>query len=777
MDSTQPDALVPPIDINQGGLFSAPELLVARPARVRGGIRPIPFPEHMGVPLRVSKWNNNMFRLLIDPLLNQRRDDEYHIYLNKLFVAIGYAKADDDIIEIDVPNLLRSGANTLTYIAVRGSQNLIESEELTLRYHYPQPGYQDRSPGDDQHSELVLELPQQVLDNGIDLETAKKGVLFCFTYPFCRAHDTIRVNLNGFDYDYKVKPTEAPATASATPTTICILLYDDTLLLAGDHPEFICSFMVIDALTNPSDLDSPWSSPVVIDVDLAGARFPGLTFREVLDGNPDDPGTIDLAKLGNELSGFILTNDNRFKVGDDILVTVTLQRPGMTDLVLTVPEKVEGDMFGQKKPVVFSIPSAGIVIGVVVKGVYTVSRSGTKVGDSRVTKAIVTGDAPPVLQAPRLQKSENEVFDPAEPVNQQNGNARIEVPNARHGDEVQLVMDNASGEISPAFARQNLNANNRANYSVESSIIVKHLGQKVKLWHRYFRAGGLLSKSPVREVLIKNIPHEHSSQPVPLIGNFAGNELDVSRLSGNDRLNVAEWLHQVLGQPVWVKYTGRGKDGSELTLETAKGVPNNAFQGYAEPAPIDWMMKLQHKSLLNILISINYDGVPNQLTAIRLRSKSYTVSTLMFEGFEEQPARITYLAGDLFSTPVMQFQMTVQVAYPTHPPYNTHGGVTHGGYGFSGRQLYWYTHVGSKAQIVFFRPGQTLSFRCFGNIPSPGSIVQVQFYGLAGYLGAVTVNCFGGSEVISYSGANINRLELTALKNVGILFDDFSLTP
>jgi len=180
MDSTQPDMLVPPIDFNQGGLFSVPELLVARPARVRGGIRPIPFAEHMGVPLRVSKWNNNMFRLLIDPLLNQRPDDEYHIYLNKLFVAIGYAKADDDIIEADVPNLLRTGTNTVTYIAVRGSQNLIESEELTLRYHYPQPGYQDRSPGDDQHSELVLELPQQVLDNGIDLETAKKrsAVLF-----------------------------------------------------------------------------------------------------------------------------------------------------------------------------------------------------------------------------------------------------------------------------------------------------------------------------------------------------------------------------------------------------------------------------------------------------------------------------------------------------------------------------------------------------------------------------------------------------------------------
>ncbi|MEO3723529.1 hypothetical protein ABHN98_03220 [Pseudomonas syringae] len=773
MDSTQPDMLVPPIDFNQGGLFSVPELLVARPARVRGGIRPIPFLEHMGVPLRVSKWNNNMFRLLIDPLLNQRRDDEYHIYLNKLFVAIGYAKADDDIVEADVPSLLRSGTNTLTYIAVRGSQNLVESEVLTLRYHYPQPGYQDRSPGDDQHSELVLELPQPVLDNGIDLDTAKKGVLFCFTYPFCRAYDTIRTNLNGFDYDYKVKPTEAPATASATPTTICILLYDDTFLLAGDHPEFICSFMVIDALTNPSDLDSPWSSPVVIDVDLAGVRFPALTFREVLDGTPDDPGTIDLAKLGNELSGFILTNDNRFKVGDDILVTVTLQRPGMTDLVLKVSAKVEGDMFGQKKPVVFSISSAGIVIGVVVKGVYTVSRSGTKVGDSRVTKATVIGDAPPVLQAPRLQKSENEVFDPAEPVNHQDGNARIEVPNARPGDEVQLVMENASGEISPPFARQNLNANNRTNYSVESSIIAKHLGQKVKLWHRYFRAGSLLSKSPVREVLIKNIPHEHPSQPVPLIGNVARNELEVPRLPVDAKLNVSEWLHQVPGQLVRVKYIGRGKDGKEVVLETAKGAPSNMLQGYSELAPIDWMMKLQHKSLLTIAVSVNYDGVPNQLTEIRLQSKSYTVSTLMFEDFEEQPVRVTYLAGDVFFTPIVQFQMTV---LSQQLIIKDHAGITQGGYGFPGRQLYWYISSGSKAQIVFTHPAQALSFRCAGNL-IPGSVVQVQFYGSAGYLGAVTVNCFGGSEVVSFSGANINRLELTGLKNAGMLFDDFSLMP
>ncbi|MFW9081990.1 hypothetical protein ACOI9X_22375 [Pseudomonas sp. P2757] len=777
MDNTQPDALVPPIEINQGGMFSATELLVARPARVRGGIRPIPFTEDMGVPLRVSRWNNNMFRLLIDPLQNQRRDDEYHIYLNKLFVAIGYAKADDDIIEADVPNLLRSGANTLTYIAVRGSQNLIESEELTLRYHYPQPGYQDRSPGDDQHSELVLELPQSVLDKGIDLETAKKGVLFCFTYPFCRAYDTIRTNLNGFDYDYEVKQTEAPATPSATPTTICILLYDDTFMLAGDHPEFICSFMVIDALTNPSDLVSPWSSPVVIDVDQAGARFPGPIFREVLDDTPDDPGTIDLAKLGSELSGFILTNDNRFKIGDDILVTVTLQIPGMTDLVLNVPAKVEGDMFGQKKPVVFSIPSSGIVIGVVVKGFYTVSRGGVKAGDSKVTKSTVIGDAPQVLQKPRLQKSENEVFDPAEPANQQGGNARIEVPNSRHGDEVQLVMENASGEISPAFPRKKPNANGRANYPVESRIIAKNLGKKIKLWHRYFRDGNLLAESPSRQVRIGTIPDDQIGQPTPLIDNNGGGELDVRPLTANAKLHVSKWLHQVAQQLVSVKYTGLDGNGNEVVLETAKGVSNDSANGYSDTAPVEWLMRLRHESKLNITVRINYGGTASEADSVSLPSRTYIVLTRMFEGFDGRPESKIYSAGEIISTPVLQFQMTTVVPWPANPISSTHIGISHWNYINRGYFMYWYVHNGAEARIEFNQPGQNLSFKCVANIDSPGNVIQVDVYGLAGHLGLRTMHFYGGSEAFSFAGANIIRLELKAFKNAGIAFDDFLLTP
>jgi hypothetical protein len=140
-------------------------------------------------------------------------------------------------------------------------------------YNDIRPGMQDQTPGDRAHSELHLILPDDVRYDGIDAERAKEGVQVCFAYPYCRAHDVIRLNCNGKDVMRIVAPGEAPATPSAERTTICVMVGEEVFQQAGDSPNFVFSYTVTDQLGNGPDADSPYSGTVEIDVHLKEPRL------------------------------------------------------------------------------------------------------------------------------------------------------------------------------------------------------------------------------------------------------------------------------------------------------------------------------------------------------------------------------------------------------------------------------------------------------------------------------------------------------------------------
>lgn len=728
---------------------------------------------HLGVPRRIYDWAPQGAKVVFDPYLGQRRGDTVFLNLNgQPGIDSVQTLAENDEVTLHIPHqmLLADVINRLSCTVKRGSANMGTSEPpLELLYNRILPGNQDTSPGDEEHSELELIL-SDALRKGVGPDFPVIGAQVCVSYPFCRAFDRIRLNLNGHSVYHEVTREQAPNPGSNVPVKVCFNVTRADLEKAGDHPKFNISYTVTDQLGNNPDRDSRWSAVQSIDVDLAGNRLPRALLREVLNDPTDDPDTIDLGKLGaNPLLVVVRTSDPRFLVGDNIIATYTAKVAGKPDVVLSMTGTVEEDEFGQKKPCVIQVSNDQVIAGSNVSVIYTLLRGGISIGNSTVAGARVIGEGLPRLLAPALLKSINGVLDPLDSANLRGATGRVEVLGYRAGDTVRLIAEGAPGAGSPAFAPQLLNANSRANFFLNRTFIAANLGKQVKLSYEHLRGGKPIQTSPPLAASIGSIPHYHPELPTPIIGGVNGNDLDVTQLEARTPLDVSEWPQQVENQWVLIRYSGIDRDGKETVFE--EKVVHAASSGLSRPVPLDWLFTLRDRSLLAINMSVNFYGEADESKAVKFPQRTYTVKTLLVEDFDDELSRMIIRAGEVLVTPALTFKLLTTAVHLPNPAVFTHAQI---GTGVPGKQLHWYVVAQEKAEITFVRPCQKVSFQFYGNQPL-ASYGEVHFYGTGGYLGQNRLD--RPYRVIEFSGLNIVRLELVAKGNVAWVFDDFVLTP
>ena len=587
---------------------------------------------HAGVSLRIYDLAPMGATVEVDPYLGQQPGDTVTLNLNgQPGIDSEQTEAVDDIVTLYIPKklLLADIINRLTYTVTRGSQNMGTSEPpRELLYNAIRPGNQDTNPGEEGHSRLDLLLPDAI-KHGVGPDFPTAGAQVCVSYPYCRAYDLIRLNCNGHDVFHTVTSLQAPKPGSDEPVKVCFTLTRADLEKAKDHPQFKFSYTVTDQLGNGPDTDSPWSAPQIVDVDLAGNRLPAPILRETLNDPSDDPGTIDLEKLGkNPLLLIVLTNDHRFLPGDTLNATYTAKVTGQPDVVVTATGAVEADEFGQKRPSVLQVANDRVIAGSVVTVTYQLLRNSTLLGTSREATARVIGEGLPDLQAPRLQKSVNGILDPLDIANLQGANGQVEVLGYHKGDTVQLIVEGTPGAGSPTFTPLPLNANSRANFPLDRAFIAANMGKEVKLSYLLIRDGKPLPSSPTLTASVGTIPDGHPSLPIPAIDRAPGTELDVSQLQAADQLRVGEWPHQVVGQNVWLRYDGFDTNGRAIFYEDRKGEPHNTLPGLISPVPIAWLKTLKDGSELKITFRVNFDKVANENSAVTFTLRTYTVRAI-----------------------------------------------------------------------------------------------------------------------------------------------------
>jgi hypothetical protein len=329
--------------------------------------------------------------VIINPVLGQQPGTTFRIHVNGIMrVDSQQAQSTNDAVTLHIPkNLLRSDpgfVNKLNY-SVERTTSPEETYEppLTILYNAVRPGMEDQN-GDEGHSELELELPRDVLEDGIDADRAARGVQIWFSYPYCRPFDRIVLNCNGHDVVWEVHPDEAPATPSSIPTRIERLLEKTDLEAAGDHPLFSFTYTVFDQIGNGADLNSPWSAAIRVVVDLKGARMAAPDIAEDPDDPNDAPDTIDLNKLGTkDLTIQVHVLEPLWATNDTVRVNYTATPISGPVVAHTVNEPVGRLPFVHR----LMIPNAKVIGDSVVAVLYEQVRGGTVIATSKVARARV----------------------------------------------------------------------------------------------------------------------------------------------------------------------------------------------------------------------------------------------------------------------------------------------------------------------------------------------------------------------------------------------------
>ena len=589
-----------------------------------------------GVSLRIYDLDPVGLQVRVLSYLGQQKNDTIWLNLNgQLRIVSGQTQSDSDDVTIYLPKqlLLHNRVNELTYTVNRNSENLATSTPvLTLLYNEIRPGNEDLTPGDRQHSELELMLPD-ALKNGVGPDFVSATV--CVRYPYCRAYDQIRLNCNGYDVFYTVTANDAPGPpnpGSSTPTTVCFTVTREDLERAQDHPQFSFSFTVTDQLFNTADPESLFSAVQTVDVDLAGKRLAKAILLENLDDYPgDDSSLIELDKLGKRsLSVYVKTDDNRIEVGDRIEAVYTATSNGQPDIVVMVSGKVEGKL-GQKLPCVLEVANAKVISGYSVAVAYKVFRGATLIGESRVAYAKVVGEKTIDIAAPKLVAP---ATNPVEPLRYSSGVlVQVTFELALPGDKAQLFLLNPlpGSLVFPVLSLDQT----FAIFTLDAVFLGQWHGKAPQLGWKLIREGKVLAESSALVLTVLPIFSGDERLPIPTLAGKAGSDLDVLQLTTKDLFELKQWPLQALGQVVWLRYDGFLDNGAGTSAELViwGGLPHNyPPSDLATPltaALIAWLKTLKVGSKITVTFEVNFDKVRNAVTKVTFPLRVYTVRALL----------------------------------------------------------------------------------------------------------------------------------------------------
>ena len=654
---------------------------------------------HCGVPKRIYDLEPMGARVDVDAYPGQEPGDTVLLNLNdQPGIASKQTQSDADNVTLYIPKklLLPDIVNRLTYTIMRGSQNQGTSQTLELLYNLFRPGNQDRDPGVDGHSELELLLPDEI-KNGVGPDFPVAGVQVCVSYPYCRAYDVIRLNLNGHDVYHTVTELQAPLPGSATPVQVCFTVTRADLAGGGDHPQYAIAYTVTDQLGNGPDTDSPWSASQVVDVDLAGRQLVAPDLAEDPDDPSDDPSTIDLSKLGKkDLTVLVHVFTPQWQTDDVIRVTYSATPPTgpVTDQLVTA--NVIRIPFTYK----LMVPNAKVLPDSVVRARYEQVRNNVVMATSRTTTARVIGEGavelrPPFLVAPATNPIDVLAYATGVTV-------RVEHLSAVTGDSAQLIEVNPLPG-TPAFPVHELNANHRANFTLSPAFLAARQGKDVALKWVLIRNGVQVGESLPLQLKVNRIADGDTRLPVPVIPQANGTlVLDMNMFSSNPSVTIKPWPSIGEGQKIWLFAKGTHINDEPYSIpiivqesvtqeEVANGLSRTLLRSEVE--------QLKNNTALQLEMNVSFNGASNEQEATRFPRQIYL---LIADSWQDSITDFTDGTSGGWKKGPAGFQgyVTNGVFYNTTTAYSGHAGIL-----FS--------------QAFFFTEGRTYSFSYKVNNFSP----------------------------------------------------------
>lgn len=613
------------------------------PPKIQGQTEPVKG-AHVGVPLVAYDLvsDGEGAKVQIDPPLVGiwESEDVVKLWLVNDTTLLSFTTIGDP----NVPIFLRiprnrlhpDEVNQLYYTVERNSNNTGTSEPpLQVLYNRIRPGLKDRFPEIDGHSELELDL-SDLIKQGVGKDFVSAPV--CFSYPYCRAYDTISLKCNGEIETFPVSKDQAPEPpnpGTEVPTTVCFTVEREFLDKAKRQNKVLnFSYTVTDQLLNGPDPDAVWSAAVAVNEDLDGSLLDKPILLERKEDYPgDDAETIDLEKLaGNPLLLVVMTKDNRFEVGDEIVATYTAT--GQTDPVV-VRGKVEEDPFLGKLPCFLEVPNNKVFAGSKVTAIYELHRPNVGlVGSSNTATATVVGSRI-VLKPAKIKEAPNDTS--LDPLNAQNAlTAVIDYDGMLVGDKIIVKWTGASGTLPGGSHTTDpwpVTTVGSQEIPLAVPVIAFNLDKSITLDYSVTHGTQEPKDSETRTLAVLPIAQSHLPKPLIVQASEAGegSDLDVSQLTTNATLRANSYPHIALRQYVWLKAKGTLKGGGVYS-KTFWQPPNSQTnatwinQGfYTHVFPLADLQSLEDGSDIILEFKSGFGGTQVESEAVTFALRTYKI--------------------------------------------------------------------------------------------------------------------------------------------------------
>jgi hypothetical protein len=572
------------------------------------------------VQLALTQLDPEGVKVLIQPSLSTAADDSLLLRLNGAVVdkKIIAAGEESQQATLFVPaKLWKDAVNTLEYGFERAGVEHETSHPLLLWFHSKRPGGVDFDPGNEGHSELVLEVAQAIRDEGVNADRARDGVSVSVIYPLMRPFDTILLDCNGVVLKHVVNQAEAD---SGQP--VAMTIDEATFIAAGDHRDFPLSYTVYDCAGNGPDTNNPDSAAQHLYVNLNGNWYDSPIVSEDPNDAEDDPDTIDLSKLDGKPATAQVYVPRSWLKDDEIQLRCIFRTAGGDEETLTLIEKIKNT------PFMYSIRVSHAHFAAAAGGKaifhYTRMSGGVLLDRSEALTVSITGSAASELKPPTLVGAGSEV----EPLAFPDGlTVRVDYPDAQDGDQARLVVEGVPGLGSPVFAPINFDKDQQANFLFKPEGIAANHGKTIKLYWELLRAGGLQPSVAV-DVIVQLIEHGDWQLSVPRIAQALGDTLDMGAFDGPAEATCKSWLAMAVGQLRWFRLIG--KDHSDkpheiLIANAAPVTPVEVIGGLENTLPRPELEKFKPGSAVTLQLRVSFDGSKDESAAVTFKTIDYKV--------------------------------------------------------------------------------------------------------------------------------------------------------
>lgn len=382
------------------------------------------------------------------------------------------------------------------------------------------PGGPDKEPHKPGHSELkAVQLPQEVIDNGVDAGWAAKGVPMTISrYPNIAVHDT----LQGKWGSVFLEPFVLTQAHVDGIDPIVIIAKQADILAGGDSPALLVQYEVYDQVWNFSE---KWSQTTTVKVEAGAWRLEPPIIKEA------DNGVIDLKALNQQnVTVQIHIREGEFEVDDTIRMTwIGTPQIGkplihiLSQLITKVPSILE-----------FSVPYAevrAIAMGSADASYVLIKKNGDPPLSSKRTFASVIGDVY-AHPAPELREVVGEILEP----DTKFATVYVAYPGMAEGDFIVLIWAGTRSNGTPYVHQEQytVSRNDAENKQITFYISGEHISVLVNglldLWYRVSNDKASIYGVSESEHLLVKVQAIPATLPAPKVPEANDDVLDPSKV-------------------------------------------------------------------------------------------------------------------------------------------------------------------------------------------------------------------------------------------------------